>query len=531
MAYWEVRVVEVRQVLSLWLQGGGKKTIARQVGLDPKTVRRYVARATELGLRRDGGQEQLDDELLGALALSLQPGRSGPRGDAWRLCETHRAALEEWLTGTKKLRLTKVQTLLERRTGQRVPYRTLHRFAARELGFRRHELTMRVDDCEPGRELQVDFGRMGLIREPGESRQRLVRALIFTAVFSRHSFVWLTHSERTDEVLAGFEAAWRFFGGVFHVVVPDNFKAVVDRADPVNPRFNEAFLDYAQSRGFVADPARIRSPKDKPRVERAVPYVRESFFDGETFLGLEDAQRRAEQWCLTTAGLREHGTTCRQPLVAFDTLAKEALLPAPEQAYDMPTYGDVRVHRDQHFRIAYALYSMPAQYVGETVHVIADRQLVRVYHRRVLVKTHPRQPKGGRHSDPADFPEHKVIYATRDVAALLRKAAEAGPAVSTYAQRLAEMPAQWRQMRAMYRLLGLVRRYGAAPVDRACESALQLDVVDVVRIGRMVRLGLEDGPAPPPSRPLPDNVIRGRFARPVSHFTVQRRPEGPGSLP
>ncbi len=516
-------MVEVRQVLSLWLDGRGKKTIARLVGADPKTVRRYVARATKLGLQRDWGTEQLTDDFLGRMALSLQPGRSGPRGDSWRLCEAHRAMIESWLE-TDKLTLTKVQTLLTRLTGREVPYRTLHRFATAEFGFSRRKTTMRVDDCAPGEELQVDFGRMGLIREPGSTARRVVWALIFTAVFSRHSFVWLTHSQGTADVIAGFEAAWRFFGGVFGVAIPDNLKAIVDRADPVDPRFNEAFLEYAHSRGFVADPTRIRSPKDKPRVERTVPFVRESFFKGEDFLGLADSQRRAEQWCLTTAGLRDHGTTHQQPLVVFDTEEKQALRPVPEQPYDLPTYDDVKVHRDQHFCVAYALYSMPVQYVGTRVHVRVDQSMVRVYDRGVLVKTHPRQPKGGRHSDPADFPEHKMIYATRDVAALLRKAAEAGPAVSTYAQRLAEMPAQWRQMRAMYRLLGLVHRYGAAPVEKACEAALQLDVVDVTRIGRMVKLALEGSCPDPPPDPLPDNVIRGRFERPSSHFAVRRQP-------
>ena len=65
MAYREVRLVEVRQVLSLWLESRGKKTIARFVGADSRTVRRYVERATEFGLQRAGGVEQLTDEFIG----------------------------------------------------------------------------------------------------------------------------------------------------------------------------------------------------------------------------------------------------------------------------------------------------------------------------------------------------------------------------------------------------------------------------------------------------------------------------------
>jgi transposase len=68
---------------------------------------------------------------------------------------------------------------------------------------------------EPGDEPQVDFGRMGFIVDPDSGRRRVVQALIFTACFSRHCFVWLTFRQTTQDVIDGFEAAWGFFGGVF----------------------------------------------------------------------------------------------------------------------------------------------------------------------------------------------------------------------------------------------------------------------------------------------------------------------------
>ena len=68
------------------------------------------------------------------------------------------------------------------------------------------------------------------------------------------------------------------FGGVFRVVIIDNVRAVVITGDAIDLRLNDGFVEYAQRRGFVVDPTRIRSPQDKPRVERAVSYVRASFF-------------------------------------------------------------------------------------------------------------------------------------------------------------------------------------------------------------------------------------------------------------
>jgi transposase len=60
---------------------------------------------------------------------------------------------------------------------------------------------------------------------------------------------------------------------VFRTLIPDNFSAVVDGADPLEPRFNQAFVEYAQARGFKIDPARVRSPQDKPRVKRQVQFA------------------------------------------------------------------------------------------------------------------------------------------------------------------------------------------------------------------------------------------------------------------
>ena len=82
-------------------------------------------------------------------------------------------------------------------------------------------------------------------------------------------------------MIAGCEAAWSFFGGVFKVLIPDNLKAVVTDADAVNPRLSVGWLDYAQHVGFATDPARVRPPQDKPRVERAVQYVRGNFWAGD----------------------------------------------------------------------------------------------------------------------------------------------------------------------------------------------------------------------------------------------------------
>lgn len=526
MAFREVRVFEVREVLRLWLRGKGLRPIGELSGMDRKTVRRYVDAAVELGLDRAGGDDQLTDVLLGQVVERVRPHRSDGRGQARRLLDRHRDQLVEWLDNDG-LTVVKVHQLLERK-GVVVPERTLHRYALEELGIGRsaRSSTVRVADGKPGDELQVDFGRLGRIPDPETDKQRDLWALVFTPVVSRFSFVWLTHRQRTEDVIAGFEAAWVFFGGVFATVVPDNMKTIVDAADALEPRLNQAFVEYAQARGFVIDPARVRSPQDKPRVERVVPYVRNNFFAAETFIDLADAQRRVEVWCRQRAGMRTHGTTQLRPAEHFGVEEAPVLAPAPRTVYDVPIYATAKVHRDHHIEVAKALYSIPGNLIGTRVEVRADRSLVRVFSRGQLIKIHPRQRPGGRSTDPEDLPSERTVYAMRDLDKLQRIAAGHGPAIGTYAAALLDIPLPWTKMRQVYALLGLVKKWGPDRVNAACERALDAEAINVGLIGRMLERGTENGDGVAVQQSLPHTVTRARFARDDSHFAIRANDEG-----
>jgi transposase len=513
MAFREVRVFEIREVLRLWVGGEGLRGVERLAQVDRKTVRRYVTAAEGLGLTRDGSVEQLSDEFMSMVVEVVRPHRSDGRGAPWRLLAAHDDDVKAWVAD--ELTGVKIHELLERR-GVRVPLRTVQRYILEVCGRSRGRgPTVRVADGEPGDELQVDFGRMGFITDSG--RRRVVWALIFTACCSRHCFVWLTYRQTTDDVIDGFEAAWAFFGGVFRTVIPDNLKAIVDGADPLEPRLNQAFVEYAQARGFRVDPARVRSPQDKPRVERTVQFVRNSFWAGETFVDLADAQRRAEQWCAVRAGMRIHGTTQCRPVELFRLEEQPRLLPAPTGRYDVPLYVTAKVHRDHHIEVAKALYSVPGNLIGQRVEVRADRRLVRIYQRGQLVKTHLRQPPGRRSTDRDDLPDGTAVYALRDIDHLKRMAATHGPAIGTYAAALLDIPLPWTKMRQVYALLGLVKKWGAERVEAACTKALEAEAVNVGLIGRMLERGTENTTI---QSTLPGTVVTGRFARDPSHFVV-----------
>jgi hypothetical protein len=220
--------------------------------------------------------------------------------------------------------------------------------------------------------------------------------------------------------------------------------------------------------------------------------------------------------------MRIHGTTFARPLEVFERDEKPRLLPAPTEPYDVPQWLEVKIGRDHVITVAHSLYSVPHGIEPQKVRVRLDRCTVRVYLANTLLKAHPRVEPGKSRIDSNDLPEEVRALATRDTSQLLEQAAGRGKQIGEFARRILDGPLPWTRMRHLHKLLRLVDRYGAATVERACEQALQLDVVDVQRIERMLVQALEQRqaatsvPAPAP-RP-----VALRFARAPEEFAVRR---------
>jgi len=510
--YREVTMIELREVLRLWREHLPKKQIAARLGLDPKTVRRYLRAAEAVGL--EPPPTAITDEQLRDLLLPLQPTGGRPRGEGWTRCHEQREKIQGWLNSG--LRLTKIRKLLARQNVL-IAYPSLYRFAIEELHFGQTAATIPILDGEPGKELQVDTGWVGWLTLPllPKRRPRRFRAWIFTAVRSRYRFVYPTFEETTMRAIEACEAAWQFFHGIFSILIPDNTKAIIAEPDALTPRVTRAFLEYSQARGFQIDPARVRHPRDKARVERAVPTVRDDCFAGEILATLNDARVHACHWCREEYGERLHSRTQRRPREHFEAEEQSMLLPPPTTAYDIPLWSHPKVARDQLAFVAKAFYSLPTSYKGQILSARADQHIVRFYHRNLLIKTHPRKPPGGRSIDSQDYPLERRVYALRDIQSLQRQAASHGDAVGRFAAALLDNPLPWTRMRRVYALLGLARRYGDARVNQVCALALAAEMFDVPRLKRMLEQATASAPTPSPAGlPAP------RFLRPASQYAL-----------
>ena len=326
--YREVTMIEVREVLRFRGEGLPKKRIAAQLGLDPKTVRRYLTAAQDAGVRVTA---TITDEEVRQVLLALHPTGGRPRGDGWSRCLEHRAPIARWLGDG--LRLTKIRKLLVRQ-GIEIAYPTLHRFAVLELQFGKTATTIPVLDGEPGQELQLDTGWVGWLTLTERKRRRF-RAWIFTAVRSRHRFVYPTFEETTARAIEACDAAWDFFGGVFKVIIPDNTKAIIIDADRwrrasrrrfSNTRRRATFTSIPRACGMPATKGASSGPSRRPR----------RLLCRRSLTTLDAARAWGRHWCLNDYGLRRHSRTQRRPSSTFRPKSTRSCCRRPPRPMTFP---------------------------------------------------------------------------------------------------------------------------------------------------------------------------------------------------
>ncbi len=503
MARRRMNVADVKEILVAWDVGENISAIAHRLGYSRPTVRKYTQAATQAGLERGGGRRGEEEWERVARAVIARVARRRERGLATEAVAQYHDYLEQRVG---EVRLAVLHQRLCDEQDLRVSWRTFYRYVAAQWPERLRGAvrpTIRRDDPPPGDEAQVDFFYMGRWFDPEADRPRKLYAFLMTLGHSRHQFLYPCLAEDGDAWLAGHVAAFTFFGGVPRRVVPDNLTAGILKADRYDPRVNRSYGELTRYYGVLVDPARVRHPKDKAKVERNVSYARESFFVGRTWDSLTAMRADAVRWCLTTAGLRTHGTTGEQPLVAFREREQTTLQPLPAQPWEAVTWTTAKVQPDCHLRVGHTSYSAPHRHVGQRLDVRLGTRTVALYAGEELVTTHARAERG-RVSRVEHYPTAGQVFLRGTPQALLEQAEAVGAATGTLAR---EVLGRFTlgHLREVMALLRLRERYDDARLERACQRAVEVGDGRYRTVHRILERGLdtlevEDCPAPQVTR-------------------------------
>jgi len=463
-------VIDIIEILEHWYASRPKVVVAESLGIDPKTVRKYTGRAEEAGFVPGG--PPVTTEQWAAHVRSWFPELVVPelRSATFAECAAHHEAIKQGLVTNH---LSTVHQRLRDEEGLRSSESSLRRYVAIALPEQAtaDRVTVRKDDPPPGEEGQVDYGRLGMWFDPEAQRRRALWAFLIVLSASRHLFVRPTLVMDQAEWVAAHVAAAEFFGGLPHRLVLDNLKDGVIRPDLYDPKLNRAYAELAHHYGVLLDPARAGKPKDKPRVERMVPYVRESLFAGREVATLAGWRAEAVRWSVEVAGARR----CRPlegagPLAVFRTTEAQALVPLPATPFELARWSRGKVADDCHVKVGATLYSVPWRFVGEQVEARATAATVAIYLRGELVKTHVAQPTG-RRTDFGDYPPDKVAFVQRTPAWCRGRAGEIGPSCTELVGELLGVNVLHR-LRAAQGILRMAERHGPTRLEAACALAI-----------------------------------------------------------
>jgi len=518
MARRHIGMNEIVEIIYHWHQGNTIKGIQRSLKFARKTIRKYIDMAQQVGVRR-GEPFPNEQELIKGLGLlSRSPSLYGtPAIDS---ISPYRDQISGWLED-KDITAKQIWRLLKEEHELSVGYSSVKRYLRREFDLGAPKVTVRIE-TSPGQEAQVDFGYAGLMYDPLMEKNRKAWTFLMTLSYSRHRFVRFVFRMDSPTWIDCHIRAFEFFGAVPATIVLDNLKSGVIKPDIYDPTLNRAYADLERHYGFVADPAKVGSPKLKGKVERLVPVVRQHLLAGRSFKDIVEANQRALQWSKHEIGQEIHGTTKRRPYQVFLEEEKPSLKPLPAEPFEVPLWKECTVHPDHHVVFDRAYYSLPTRYIGKKVWVRGSQKQVRIFYHHELIKTHRRaRYPGERLTDETDYPPEKLAYLMATPSYCRRKAAEYGPNTERFIHTILSDHAM-RNLRKAQGILRLAERYGHEEMERACERALSFGNYRYRSVRHILEMGLSRPGDAPPVSPL--SPLGKSFLRPAAYFTPEVHP-------
>ncbi len=338
----ELKMEKINSLKLLYQRGLSKRRIAKELGIHRETVSRHLS---------------LSDPPKPA---KVTTGSSRTRSR----CEEHRAKilgmLEEGLSATR------IHQDLVKEEGFEGGYESVKRFV-RKLR-KQNPLPFRRMETDPGAEGQVDFGQGAfIVGKDGKRRRPHLFRIVLS--HSRKAYSESVYRQTTDSLIRCLENAFHYFGGVPEVLIIDNLKAAVSRAEWYDPDLCPKFRDFLKHYEIACVPTRPYTPRHKGKVESGIKYCQDNALKGKTFSTLEEQNAFLRQWESQIADKRIHGTTRKQVGAIFEEREKPALKPLPLTRFPSFEEGTRKVHRDGHVSVRGAYYSVPPEYLASKVWV------------------------------------------------------------------------------------------------------------------------------------------------------------------
>lgn len=348
-------------------------------------------------------------------------------------------------------------------------------------------------------------------------------AAIFVAVLgaSNYTYAEATWDQKLPNWIGSHIRAFEFFGGVPALLVPDNLKSAVTKANRYDPQLNQTYTDLAQHYETAIVPARPYKPKDKAKVENAVLVVERwilARLRHQTFVGLAELNAAISQLLLELNHRpfkKLPGTRASQ----FEALDKSVLKPLPQRPYELAQFSKARVHVDYHIEVEGHYYSVPYTLIKQILDIRLTLNTLECFQEGIRVASHIRSFLKGKHTTLAEHmpPAHKA-YSEWNPGRFLNWALDIGPNTRDVIQQVLQQAAHPEQgYRSCFGILSLAKRYGKDRLESASYRALAIGSPRRHSIASILKKGLDLQPLKQSDANTPP-VVKHENIRGAAHY-------------
>ncbi|WP_396350045.1 IS21 family transposase [Lacticaseibacillus paracasei] len=375
------------------------------------------------------------------------------------------------------------------RESGKVPYS--YRSFCRMYGdfAQKFKATMRIRR-KPGELMEVDWAGSTLTVIDTDTGEELT-AYLFLAVLpsSQYGYCEACMSMTMPDWIRAHVHAYEFFGGVTEILVSDNLKTSVDNHTKFDPVLNPVYRDMAEHYGTVVMPARVRKPKDKPKVEATVKALSTwviAALRNQQFFTLKELNEAV--WSklrdFNQRPFTKKYKACKNREEGFTTEEKFALLPLPTTPFEMASWKTATVQPDYHIQVDRMFYSVPFQYIGSQVDIRLTNTLIEVFFKDSRIASHARLFGRSEQfsTNQEHMPEAHKLYVSHTPESSRTWAATVGPKVSNVVEYFLNHMPERQALHTILSLQKLAKKYGTAQLEVASGEVSKVANAPTVRI-------------------------------------------------
>jgi transposase len=462
-------MTKYREILRLYGQGISSRNIAASLECSRNTIRAVITRASEKRIAWPLAEELTDKALEQSLFGKHSKSQKYKIPD---LEYIHQELAKNGVTLTllwneyfEHCRMENSRPLMYAAFCNQY-----QQFAAK------HKATLHVEH-KPGERMEVDWaGDTASLKDNINGRPIPVYVFVAVLPCSCYAYAEGFFNQNMESWISAHVHAYQFFGGVTRLLIPDNLKTGVEKADWYSPLINKTYREMAEYYGTVVIPTGVRKPKQKASVERAVGILSTwitAALRNRQFFSIQELNDAMQQKLADF----NHKPFQKRPGSRESAFAEEQpfLIPLPTKPFELSTWKIATVQLNYHIATDKMNYSVPYEYIKHKVDVRLTQHIVEVFYKGKRIATHKRlYGHSGQYSTTVEhMPEKHRQYTQWNAERFTRWACDIGPCTEQAVKSIiASRKVEQQSYKTCIALLKPADTYSTARLEAACEKAL-----------------------------------------------------------